>query len=98
MRILSAEWTFCCISQVFRFSSNAKTRSVMYRPRISGVDRLNVNLQRFRPCVAGVVAKVENENEISGARLMVSLLAAVLTSCSPALSADFESLNAANAK
>jgi len=55
----------------------------------------------------GVVArigKLENESEdavveISGASLAVSVLAAVLiTSCAPALSADFESLNSANAK
>jgi len=55
--------------------------------------------------VSGVVAgigKLEKENdlELSGANLAVSLLAAaVLITCvPPALSADFESLNSANSK
>lgn len=78
---------------------------------ISALDRLNVKRclsKKFHSnCVAGVVARsgnlelendvpVKRHGEVSGASLAVSLLAAILTSCPPALSADL-SLNSSNA-
>lgn len=75
--------------------------------RVCGLNRLDVKRclggKLQSNCVAGVVARSENlgsENErhgeVSAAGLAVSLLAAVLTSCPPALGADL-SLNSTNA-
>ncbi|KAG0624123.1 hypothetical protein M758_3G225700 [Ceratodon purpureus] len=79
--------------------------------RIFGLDRLIVKRclrEKFHSSgVAGVVARswsldlendvpVKRHGEVSGAGLAVSLLAAILTSCPPALSAEL-GLNSANA-